>query len=67
LNIQVSTTEGFSPLPDPDQLCQQLKAAGLVEVRARRLVPFESIWAFNAAKASHSADGNNPLQKGEQK
>jgi SAM-dependent methyltransferase len=51
LNIQVSTTEGFSPLPDPDQLRQQLKAAGFVDVKAWRFVPFESLWAFNAAKA----------------
>jgi len=51
LNIQVSTTEGFSPLPDPDQLCQQLKSAGFVDVKAWRFVPFESLWAFKAAKA----------------
>lgn len=51
LNIQVSTTEGLSPLPNPDQLCQQLKAAGFVKVKAGRLVPFESIWAFRAAKS----------------
>ena len=51
LNIQVSTTEGFSPLPDPDQLCQQLKFAGFTEVKIKRFVPFESLWAFNAAKA----------------
>jgi hypothetical protein len=51
LNLQVSTTEGNSPLPDPDQLCQQLKAAGFVDVKAWRLVPFESFWAFRAAKA----------------
>jgi len=51
LNIQVSTTEGLSPLPDPDQLCQQLKTAGFVDVKAWRLVPFESLWAFSAAKA----------------
>ena len=51
LNIQVSTTEGLSPLPDPDQVCQQLEAAGFVEVKAGRLVPFESIWAFHAAIA----------------
>jgi hypothetical protein len=47
----VSTTEGLSPLPDRDQLCQQLKAAGFVEVKAWRLVPFESVWVFSAAKA----------------
>jgi 4-hydroxy-2,2'-bipyrrole-5-carbaldehyde O-methyltransferase len=51
LNLQVSTTEGLSPLPDPDQLCQQLKAAGFVGVKTKRLVPFESVWAFNAATA----------------
>ena len=51
LNIQVSTTEGFSPLPDPDQLCQQLKAAGFVDVKTKRLVPLESFWAFRASKS----------------
>jgi len=51
LNIQVSTTEGFSPLPDPDQLCQQLEAGGFTQIKARRLVPLESLWAFRAAKA----------------
>jgi SAM-dependent methyltransferase len=51
LNLQVSTTEGFSPLPDPGQLCQQLKAAGYAEVKTRRLLPFESLWAFSAVKA----------------
>jgi 4-hydroxy-2,2'-bipyrrole-5-carbaldehyde O-methyltransferase len=50
LNIQVSTTEGLSPLPVPDQLCQQLKAAGFVDVKAWCLIPFESVWAFRAAK-----------------
>jgi len=52
LNIQVSTTEGFSPLPDPDQLCQQLTTAGFAEVKIKRLMPFESLWAFRATKAS---------------
>ena len=51
LNIEVSTTEGLSPLPDPDQLSQQLKAAGFVEVKTKRLIPFESFWAFSAVKA----------------
>jgi 4-hydroxy-2,2'-bipyrrole-5-carbaldehyde O-methyltransferase len=50
LNIEVSTTEGLSPLPDPDQLRQQLKAAKFVDVKAWRLIPFESIWAFRASK-----------------
>jgi SAM-dependent methyltransferase len=51
LNTQVSTTEGFSPLPDPNQLCQQLKAAGFAEVKIKRLLPFESLWAFSAVRA----------------
>jgi 4-hydroxy-2,2'-bipyrrole-5-carbaldehyde O-methyltransferase len=50
LNLQMSTTEGLSPLPDPDQLSQQLKAAGFVDVKVWRLLPFESFWAFRAAK-----------------
>lgn len=51
LNIQVSTTEGFSPLPDHDQLRQQLKTAGFTQVKAKRLVPLESLWEFSASKA----------------
>jgi SAM-dependent methyltransferase len=51
LNLQMSTTEGLSPLPDPDQLSQQLKAAGFVDVKVWRLLPFESFWAFSAVKA----------------
>lgn len=51
LNIWVSTTEGYSPLPEPDHLCQQLRSAGFVEVQTKRLVPFESIWVFTAIKA----------------
>ena len=51
LNIQLSTTEGFSPLPEPEQVCQQLKAAGFSEVKTKRLIPFESFWTFSAVKA----------------
>lgn len=52
LNIWVSNTEGYGPLPNPAQLCQQFKDAGFAEVRTKRLVPFESLWAFGATKAS---------------
>jgi hypothetical protein len=48
LNIWASTTEGFGPLPNPDQLCRQLKEAGFIRVESRRLVPTESLWAFVA-------------------
>lgn len=50
LNIWVSTTEGYGPLPHNDQLCQQLKDAGFAEVKTKRLMPFESFWAFIATK-----------------
>jgi protein-L-isoaspartate O-methyltransferase len=50
LNIWVSTTEGYGPLPYPDQLCQQFKDAGFTEVKTKRLIPFESFWAFVATK-----------------
>ncbi len=51
VNIWVSTTERYGPLPSPDQLCQQFKDAGFAEVKTKRLVPFESFWAFCAIKA----------------
>lgn len=50
VNIWVSTTDGYGPLPYPDQLCQQLKEAGFTDVRRKRLLPFESFWAFVATK-----------------
>jgi len=50
LNIWVSTTEGYGPLPYPDQLCKQFKDAGFAEVKTKRLIPFESFWAFVATK-----------------
>jgi protein-L-isoaspartate O-methyltransferase len=50
LNIWVSTTEGYGPLPDPDELCRQFREAGFAEVKSKRLIPFESFWSFVAAK-----------------
>lgn len=50
LNIWVSVTEGYGPLPVPEQLCAQLQEAGLTQVRKKRLVPFESFWAFEGIK-----------------
>lgn len=46
VSIWVSTTEGYGPLPDPDELCRQLQEAGYTDVRKKRLVPFEGFWAF---------------------
>ena len=51
LNIWVSTTERYGPLPNPDQLGQQFKDAGFAEVKTKRLVLFESFWSFGATKA----------------
>jgi protein-L-isoaspartate O-methyltransferase len=50
LNIWVSTTAGYGSLPYPDQLCQQFKDAGFAEIKTKRLIPFESFWAFVATK-----------------
>ncbi|MBI5196492.1 MAG: class I SAM-dependent methyltransferase [Nitrospirae bacterium] len=50
LNIWASTSEGYGPLPYPEQLCQQFKEAGFAKVKIKRLIPFESFWAFVAAK-----------------
>ena len=50
LNVWVSTTEGYGPLPDPEELCAQLRVAGFSEVSKKRLVPFESFWAFVGTK-----------------
>ncbi len=52
LNIWVSNTEGYGPLPHPDQLCQQLREAGFIKVASKRLIPFESFWGITAVKPS---------------
>lgn len=50
LNIWVSTTQGHGRLPDPEELCHQLKDAGFSDVKKKRLMPFESFWAFFGTK-----------------
>jgi SAM-dependent methyltransferase len=50
VDIWVSTTEGYGPLPDPDELCGQLREAGFIDVRKKRLIPFESFWSFVGTK-----------------
>jgi len=50
VGIWVATTRGYGPLPDPDELCGQLQEAGFVGVKKKRLVPFESFWAFFGTK-----------------
>jgi SAM-dependent methyltransferase len=50
LNLWAVTTEGCGALPEPDRLCAQLREAGFEAVRAQRLVPFESFFAFTARR-----------------
>ncbi len=50
VNVWLSTTEGYGPLPDPEELCGQLRESGFADVRKKRLVPFESFWAFVATR-----------------
>jgi 4-hydroxy-2,2'-bipyrrole-5-carbaldehyde O-methyltransferase len=54
LNIWVSTTEGYGPLPAPEQLCAQLRDAGYSEVRAKKLIPLESFYSFSAHKPARA-------------
>lgn len=46
VGIWVATTRGYGALPEPDELCRQLADAGFIDVRKKRLIPFESFWAF---------------------
>lgn len=50
LDILCSNTDAYGALPYPDQLCRQLKEAGFRKVKRRRLIPFDSFWAFVATK-----------------
>jgi SAM-dependent methyltransferase len=46
VGIWVATTEGYGPLPEPEEFCGQLREAGFADVRKKRLIPFDSFWAF---------------------
>ena len=48
LNLWGAVTEGCGRLPTPPELEAQLREAGFSAVRARRLIPGESFWAFVA-------------------
>lgn len=50
INIWVTVTEGYDALPYPDQLCEQLNAAGFSKVQKKKLIPYDSFWAFIAQK-----------------
>ena len=46
LDLWGAATEGAGRLPAPDELVEQLEAAGFVGVKARRLMPGESFFSF---------------------
>lgn len=50
VGIWVATTKGYGALPDPDELCGQLREAGFADVKKKRLIPLESFWAFVGTK-----------------
>ncbi len=49
LDLWGAATEGAGRLPAPDELVEQLGAAGFVRAKATRLVPGESFFSFVAA------------------
>jgi SAM-dependent methyltransferase len=50
LDLWMSGTAGFGPLPTKKQLVSQLRAAGLVAIEARRAIPGEAYFAFTASR-----------------
>ncbi len=48
MNLWSSMTEGFGPLPFPDDVCNQLKAAGFDDVQFEQLIP--AFYLFKARK-----------------
>jgi SAM-dependent methyltransferase len=57
LNVWASNTDGYGPLPVPQELAGQLREAGFSDVKSRRLIPFESFYVFFARRpAQDQAD-----------
>lgn len=52
LNIECAMTEGMGVLPEVNGLLGQLEAAGFVDVRSKRLMPFANYYAFWAVRGS---------------
>lgn len=50
MNLWSSMTDGFGPLPDPDNVCDQLNDAGFVEIQFEKLIP--AFYLFKARKES---------------
>jgi SAM-dependent methyltransferase len=49
LNLWATMTEGCGRLPTPDEMEQQLRAAGFTTVRRRQLLPGENVLAYSAS------------------
>ena len=50
LHIWATMTEGTGALPYPEEFCRQLESAGFIDVKAKKLVPMESFYAYLARK-----------------
>lgn len=50
MNLWSSMTDGFGPLPDPDNVCDQLNDAGFDEIQFEKLIP--AFYLFKALKKS---------------
>jgi 4-hydroxy-2,2'-bipyrrole-5-carbaldehyde O-methyltransferase len=50
MNLWSSMTDGFGPLPDPDNVCDQLNDAGFDEIQFEKLIP--AFYLFKARKES---------------
>jgi 4-hydroxy-2,2'-bipyrrole-5-carbaldehyde O-methyltransferase len=50
MNLWSSMTDGFGPLPDPDNVCDQLNDAGFDEIQSEKLIP--AFYLFKAQKKS---------------
>jgi hypothetical protein len=50
MNLWSSMTDGFGPLPDPDNVCDQLNDAGFDEIQFEKLIP--AFYLFKAQKES---------------
>jgi hypothetical protein len=46
LDLWAAATEGCGPLPEPEELTAQMRAAGFGDAEAERLLPGESYFAF---------------------
>lgn len=46
LDVWTSSTSGLGPLPTPDEIVDQLRGAGFVDIQSKRIIPGEPYYAF---------------------